>query len=162
MLSLQDVIPLQVQVEQFQALVHQNQINASLIQNSLFLLESGSNDIFNYFLPFEARKPDQAKYVQAMLAEVERFITQIYELGARRIAVFSLGPMGCAPARALLPEAPLNKCFGKMNTMIKEYNIALEKLVGDLPVKFPGIRGVYGAVYTLVQQFRATPERYGT
>jgi len=100
--------------------------------------------------------------MQAMLAEVERFITQVYELGARRIAIFSLGPMGCAPARALLPEAPLNKCFGKMNRMIKEYNIALEKLVSDLPVKFPGLRGVYGAVYTMVQQFRGTPKRYGT
>uniref|UniRef100_A0A0D3APU0 GDSL esterase/lipase n=1 Tax=Brassica oleracea var. oleracea TaxID=109376 RepID=A0A0D3APU0_BRAOL len=40
------VTPIQTQLQQFQTLVEQNKIEKSIIQESLFLLESGSNDIF--------------------------------------------------------------------------------------------------------------------
>ncbi|KAJ6350994.1 hypothetical protein OIU78_007002 [Salix suchowensis] len=97
---------------------------------------------------------------QAMLAEVGNLIDQIYKLGARRIALFSLGPVGCVPARALLPGAPVDKCFGKMNLMVKNYNKGLESLVDDMPIQYPGAAGVFGAVYDIVQRFRAIPAQY--
>ena len=96
-----------------------------------------------------------------MINEVANLIDQIYKLGARRIAVFSLGPIGCVPARALLPGAPTNRCYGKMNAMAKKYNKGLESLVNDIPIRHPGGIGVYGAIYDVVQRFRAIPTRYG-
>lgn len=131
------------------------------MNQSLFFLESGSNDIFNYFLPFGAPKTDPDSYVQEMLREVSNFIDQIYRLGARRIALFSLGPIGCVPARALLPGAPVDRCFGKVNVMAKKYNKGLESLVMDIPNRYPHAYGAFGAVYKLVQQFRANPTHYG-
>ncbi|KAJ4709801.1 GDSL esterase/lipase [Melia azedarach] len=155
------ITPIQDQLQQFQALVNQNKIDKSLIQKSLIFFESGSNDIYNYFMSFELPTLSPDAYVQAMLAEVANLINQLYILGARRIAVFSLGPVGCVPARALLPGAPLDRCFGKMNIMVKNYNKGLESLVQEIPTKYPGAVAAYGGVYDLVQKFRATPTRYG-
>ncbi|KAM5567863.1 GDSL esterase/lipase 6 [Rosa sericea] len=154
------VTSLQEQLQQFQTLVDQNHIDKTLVQKSFVFFESGSNDIFNYFLPFAPPTLDPDAYVQAMLTQVTKFIDQIYMLGARRIALFSLGPVGCVPARALLPGAPINRCFGKMNLMVKKYNKGLECLVNDMPIKYPGVVGVYGETYDIVQRFRAIPTRY--
>ncbi|XP_050224973.1 GDSL esterase/lipase 6 [Mercurialis annua] len=156
------VIPIQDQLQQFQALVHQNKIHKTLIEKSIFFFESGSNDMFNYFLPFlNPTVLDPNAYVQSMLTEVANFIDQIYKLGARRVALFALGPVGCVPARALLPGAPVDRCFGKMNVMVKKYNKGLESIAKSMGVKYPGAIGVYGGVYDVVQRFRASPIHYG-
>lgn len=157
----QGVIPIQDQLQQFQALVKQSQIDKNLLQQSLFFFESGSNDIFNYFLQFDTPALAPDAYVQAMLAEVAKLIDQLHSLGARRIAVFSLGPVGCVPARALLSGAPVDRCYGKMNVMVKNYNKGLESLVQNVPTNYPGAVAVFGGVYNLVQRFRANPTRYG-
>lgn len=158
---LQGVISIQEQLLQFQALVTQNHINKNLVQKSLFFFESGSNDIFSYFLFFGTSTRDPDSYVQQMLVEVSKFMDQIYNFGARRIAMFSLGPVGCAPARVFLPGAPTNRCYEKLNTMVKKYNKGLENLVKVIPKKYPEAIGVYGAVYKIFQQFRANPKSYG-
>ncbi|CAN1138154.1 GDSL esterase/lipase 6 [Linum perenne] len=141
--------------------VNQNQFQNPQIAQSIFFLESGSNDIFNYFLPFDtpSLKPDA--YVNSMLSQISTFVSQIYSLGARRIAVFSLGPVGCVPARALLPGSPVDKCDERINSMVRMYNSGLEALVKGIPVKFPGAAAVFGDVLGIVQRFRANPTRYG-
>jgi len=99
--------------------VKQNLIDKNLVQKSWFFAESGCSDIFNCFLHYGTPTLDPDAYVQAMLAQAGNLIDQIYRLGARRIALFSLGrPVGCNPARALLPGAPVDKCSGKMNLMV--------------------------------------------
>ncbi|CAN1138155.1 GDSL esterase/lipase 6 [Linum perenne] len=155
------VIPIQEQLQQFQTLINQNQFQNPQIAQSIFFLESGSNDIFNYFLPFDtpSLKPDA--YVNSMLSQISTFVSQIYSLGARRIAVFSLGPVGCVPARALLPGSPVDKCDERINSMVRMYNSGLEALVKGIPVKFPGAAAVFGDVLGIVQRFRANPTRYG-
>ncbi|XP_015895532.3 GDSL esterase/lipase 6 [Ziziphus jujuba] len=156
------VIPLQDQLQQFQTLVRKNKIDPSLVQKSVFLFESGSNDIFDYFLQLDTTpKLDPDAYVRGMVAQVAKFIDQIYKLGARKIVVVSLGPVGCVPARAILPGAPIDRCYGKMNVMVKNYNKGLENLTNHIPIKYPHAIGVYGAVYNIFQQFRATPKPYG-
>jgi hypothetical protein len=99
--------------------VKQNLIDKNLVQKSWFFAESGCSDIFNCFLHYGTPTLDPDAYVQAMLAQAGNLIDQIYRLGARRIALFSRGrPVGCNPARALLPGAPVDKCSGKMNLMV--------------------------------------------
>ncbi|KAK6931584.1 GDSL lipase/esterase [Dillenia turbinata] len=154
------VTPIQDQLKQFQELVLKNQIDKTTIPKSLFLFESGSNDIFNYLLALQPPELNPTEFVQAMIAQVGIFVDQIHKLGARRIAIFSLGPVGCIPARMLLPEGRTDRCLGKMNRMIKDYNLGLETLVNDIPKKYPGAFAVYGAVYNIVQNFRAYPDRY--
>ncbi|PHU17490.1 GDSL esterase/lipase 6 [Capsicum chinense] len=117
--------------------------------------------MYIYFQPSGVPKLTPDAYVRAMLAQVTNFVDQICKLGARRIALISLGPVGCIPARVNLPGAPVNKCYGKMNTMVKNYNVGLESLVKGIPIKYPGSLAVFGAMYKTIMNFRANPKRYG-
>ncbi|KAK1390036.1 GDSL-motif lipase/hydrolase 6 [Heracleum sosnowskyi] len=155
------VTPIQDQLQQFQTLMDQNLVDRKLLEKSLFFFESGSNDVFNYFLPFDPPTLTPDAYVQTMLTEVEHFVDQIYKLGARRIALFSLGPVGCVPARTLIPGAPVNRCFGKMNRMAKNYNKGVENIAKNIPKKYPGSVGVFGSVYSIFQLYHTTPSSHG-
>lgn len=117
--------------------------------------------MFTYFNPLNAPELTPNDYVQAMVTQVTNFFDQICKLGARRVALISLGPVGCIPARSVLPGAPIDKCYGKMNKMVKNYNVRLESLVKRIPIKYPGTFAVYGAVYKTVQNFRDNPKDYG-
>ncbi|XP_062109582.1 GDSL esterase/lipase 6 [Humulus lupulus] len=154
------VTPLQVQLQQFKTLLRQNHTDEKSIKKSLFFMESGSNDIYGYFLSIDNSSQKPEVYVQAMLTEVSKFVEELYKLGARRIGLFSLGPVGCVPARVLI-GGPAHKCYGKMNKMVKDYNKGLESLVKDIPVKYSGMVAIYGSVYDVVQRFRTAPSRYG-
>lgn len=150
---------IQVQLQQMEGLVEENYIDKKVIKESLFFLESGSNDIFNYFNPFYPPTLTPDAYVQSMLTQATHFVDAIYKLGGRRIGVFGLGPVGCVPARSLLPGAPVGKCYGKMNKMVKNYNLGLESMVrATHPAS---LAAVYGAVYQTINTFRAHPARYG-
>lgn len=151
--------PIQEQLQQFQTLTQQDKTDMKLLQQSLFLFESGSNDLFNYFLFSPSNDSDT--YVQAMLTEVRNFLDQIYKFGARRIALFGLGPVGCVPARVMLPNPPIDHCHDELNRMVQTYNLSLESMIKDLPMIYPGAVGVFGAVYDIIQLFRAFPNRYG-
>ncbi|KAK1320245.1 GDSL esterase/lipase 6 [Acorus calamus] len=143
------------------SLVKLNKLDKPTISRSLFLLESGSNDVFRYFLPIGPPRPQPDAYVSTMLSSVRAFTRQVHALGARRIALFSLGPVGCVPARTLLPESsPIGACHPDMNRMARRFNRGLEGIVGSAPMTLPGAVAVYGATYDVVQLFRKLPKRY--
>ncbi|KAM6562963.1 hypothetical protein CsatB_022961 [Cannabis sativa] len=158
--SIFGVTSLQVQLQQFKTVVEQNHTDEKSIKNSLFFLESGSNDIYGYFLQFDNSSQKPEVFIQTMLTEVGKLVEQLYKLGARRIGLLSLGPVGCVPARVLI-GGPTKKCYGKMNKMVKDYNKGLESLVKDIPIKYPNMVAIYGSVYDIVQRFRMVPSRYG-
>lgn len=155
----QGVTPIQVQLQQLQTLIDENRLHKTLISNSLFFLESGSNDIFNYFM--SPHTISSKAYIDNMLKEVSHFIDKIYEVGARRIAIFSVGPMGCIPAKVLLPDAHIDQCLDKINNIVKDYNKGLEDMVNDIPRNYRDAISVYGLVYNITQDIRANPRSYG-
>ncbi|KAJ9554197.1 hypothetical protein OSB04_018242 [Centaurea solstitialis] len=156
------VTPIQVQLQQFQALVRNNYLRRRQIKKSLFLIEAGANDIFTYYLfPNKRRLRRPRAYVNAMLEEYTNLLDQIYKLGARRIAIFSVGPLGCIPAKVILRGSNIKKCFTRMNNMVKRYNAGLELLVYSIPVRYLGAIGTFGSVYDTVEQFRANGDLYG-
>ncbi|CAI9260302.1 unnamed protein product [Lactuca saligna] len=157
------ISPIQVQLQQFQALIDNNHIRKDQIQNSLFLLESGSNDIFDFHISLFPRLFPSA-HVDKLVKQVVNVIDKLTSLGARRIAIFGVGPMGCIPATVLLPHlpiAPQTACNDRINNMVTHYNNELQKLVNDIPKKYPGVKSLYGAVYDVTQTFRADPKSHG-
>ncbi|KAL3731396.1 hypothetical protein ACJRO7_028298 [Eucalyptus globulus] len=115
----QGVTPIQDQLR-LRALVKQNEVDEELVRRSMFLLESSSNEVFIYFVPIVAPILGPDAYMGAMPTEVACFISEIYKLGARRIVVFSLGPVGCVPARAPLLGAPVGRCLREDECDVQE------------------------------------------
>lgn len=155
----QGVTSIQVQLHQFQDLVDQQHLHKNQTSKSIFFLASGSNDVFAYFLSSPNITPRVYAYV--MLQEVTRFLDKIYKLGARRYIILPIGPLGCIPGRLFLPGATTTKCFGRVNVMVKIFNAGLERLVQNIPRKYPNAIGIYGVAYNIVQKMRAKPQVYG-
>ncbi|XP_076894972.1 GDSL esterase/lipase 6-like [Bidens hawaiensis] len=161
------VTSIQVQLQQFQSMVFNNLLNnhkrlhRTQIQNSLFFVVSGGNDIFSYFLPQLGIKPTTRRYVLSMLKQVVHFTTKIYLYGGRRIVLFSLGPISCIPGRVLIPFVSSSKCHVKMRNMADQYNAGLKRFVNIIPTLYPGAIGVYAAVYDTSKKFFEDPKLHG-
>ncbi|KAI3730630.1 hypothetical protein L1987_61802 [Smallanthus sonchifolius] len=155
------VTPIQVQLQQFQALITRKHLHKKQIEKSLFFLVSGANDVFSYFLLPGASKMTQRVYVSALLKEVTRFTSKIYKYGGRRIVLFSMGPIGCIPGRVLISGASTNRCIDKMDSMTRYYNTGLKRFVSNIPKMYHGATGVYAAVYDTSKKFRDNPKLYG-
>ncbi|KAJ6721222.1 hypothetical protein OIU85_024321 [Salix viminalis] len=67
-----------------------------------------SGYVFNWFLHHGTPTTDPGAYVQGMLAQAGNLIGRIYKLGARRIALVSLGP----PCWVYSGKGPLARCTG--------------------------------------------------
>lgn len=164
----QGVTPIQVQLQQFQSMVFKNifknhqRLHRTQIQNSLFFVVSGGNDIFSYFLPQLGIKPTTRRYVLSLLKQVVHFTTKIYLYGGRRIVLFSLGPISCIPGRVLIPFVSSSKCHVKMRNMADQYNAGLKRFVNLIPKLYPGAIGIYAAVYDTSKKFFENPKVHGT
>ncbi|XP_023762768.1 GDSL esterase/lipase 6 [Lactuca sativa] len=155
------VTPLEVQLQQFQELIHYKHLHRDQISKSIFFLEAGSNDIFTYLQAPEKSTLSPIAFVDSMLREAANFLDIIYQHGARKIAIFSVGPMGCIPGRINLPNASTHRCYAGANKMTKYYNYGLERLVYSIRRKYRGAIGVYGEVFNTAQRLRVRPKLHG-
>ncbi|KAE8766493.1 GDSL esterase/lipase [Hordeum vulgare] len=77
---------------------------AALTSGSIYLVSAGTSDyVQNYYVNAmlaAAYTPDQ--FADALMQPFTAFVERLYGLGARRIGVTSLPPMGCLPASVTL------------------------------------------------------------
>ncbi|KAG7974386.1 hypothetical protein I3843_06G047000 [Carya illinoinensis] len=87
-----------------------------IVENALFLISIGSNDmLFNYYdIPTRALDYSLPGYHQMQLQTMYGFIESLYKTGARRIAVASLPPIGCIPAQVTIGSKPLPQVDSKI------------------------------------------------
>ncbi|KAJ7966898.1 GDSL esterase/lipase [Quillaja saponaria] len=134
-----------------------------ILANSIYLVVSGSDDIANtYFtLRFRQLQYDVPAYTNLMATKGSEFIKDIYELGARRIGIFSAPPIGCVPSQRTLGGGILRGCADKYNEAALLFNnklsTKLESLRGDLP----NSKLVYIDVYNPLLDIIVNPQNYG-
>jgi hypothetical protein len=86
----------------------------------------------------------------------------LYNLGARKIAVASLGPIGCCPFQLTLAFKLNGVCDDKANTDALYFNQGLLQVVNELNAQLPGAHFTYLDVYKAVGEIVAQPQLYGT
>ncbi|XVE78525.1 hypothetical protein DITRI_Ditri13aG0152100 [Diplodiscus trichospermus] len=134
------VIPLWKEVEYYKE--YQNKLRASLgdnkangiISDALYLINIGTNDfILNYYaLPTRKSQFTVQQYEDFLIGIAENFVRQIYSLGARKMSLTALPPLGCLPVqRAMNVDDPLN-CVEERNRDALEFNGKLKSLVAKL------------------------------
>lgn len=88
-------------------------------------------------------------------------LQRLYSLGARKIIVVNVGPIGCIPyLRELNPSAGDN-CVAFPNQLAKAFNERLKSLVLDLSSSFEGALLVYADVYRIVLDIIQNFDSYG-
>ncbi|CAN4080351.1 unnamed protein product [Withania somnifera] len=137
-----------------------------LIGNALFSVTMGSNDFINNYLTpiFSATEQltvSPMKFVEVVIIRYRIQLTRLYSMGARKIIVVNVGPIGCIPyQRAINPSAG-DKCVDFPNGLAQLFNTQLRGLVTELSSKLTGSKLVYADVYGIVQDMIQNYSSYG-
>ncbi|KAD7478506.1 hypothetical protein E3N88_01642 [Mikania micrantha] len=112
----------------------------SLLHEAIYFIAIGSNDyINNYLQPFlPASRYTHPEFLGILNLKLAQQLTRLYLLGARKMIVHGLGPLGCIPSQRA--KSTTNQCLNLFEGTNGQINCALVYL------KYPP-RGVGGGEY---------------
>ncbi|KAL4585763.1 hypothetical protein LXL04_010388 [Taraxacum kok-saghyz] len=106
------------------------------LKKCIYLTNIGSNDyINNYLIPttYPTSKIYTAdQYAAVLVQQYSQQLKTMYNLGARKIAVFGLGQIGCTPAEIERFGTNGKPCVQWINEAVKLFNDRLKPLVEEL------------------------------
>ncbi|GMP74088.1 hypothetical protein CsSME_00031614 [Camellia sinensis var. sinensis] len=109
---------------------------ANYLSKCIYSIGMGSNDyINNYLLPeyyptSHLYTPEQ--YASALIEEYSQQLRTLYKLGAKKMAIFALGLIGCTPAEMTTYATNGTECVLEIDNDVKLFNEQLKSLVDDL------------------------------
>ncbi|KAK9065170.1 hypothetical protein SSX86_016553 [Deinandra increscens subsp. villosa] len=163
------VIPMGDQLEMFsnyirklEVLVGKTEAN-SIINNSLFLVATGSDDFVDDYFSYPMRKIqyDISSYSNFLVAEASTFIQGLHGLGARRVVVLSLPPIGCMPTSITFGGGKNRSCSIMYNKAAEFFNKKLSSEIQSLRSRNPPIKVVFADIYSPLLNIVNNPQSYG-
>ncbi|QCD88082.1 zeta-carotene desaturase [Vigna unguiculata] len=160
--KLYNAIPLSQQLEYYKECQNKlvevaGQKNASsIISDALYLVSAGTSDfIQNYYInPLLNKFYTIDRFSDTILQSYSDFIQSLHALGARRIGVTSLPPIGCLPGAITLFGSKSNECVAKLNSDAISFNKKLNTTSQKLKNMLPGLKlvifDIYQPLYDLV------------
>ncbi|XP_073009144.1 GDSL esterase/lipase At1g20120-like [Typha latifolia] len=135
---------------------------ASIISESLYMVCSGSNDVAEYFLdPLRRPIKDIATYSEFLMQTASNFLQELVNLGARRVGVTGLPPIGCLPSQRTLAGGVLRRCAANRNDLAKKYNEKLKRELNRLTAKDSRAKLIYVDMYSVLLDLIQKPQKYG-
>jgi phospholipase/lecithinase/hemolysin len=134
----------------------------ALLSKSLFLISDGGNDLFAFLTQNRTASEAPSLYAD-MLSNYTRHVRALYSLGARRLGIVDVAPLGCVPSvRVTSPDGEV-KCVEGANALARGFNDALRSLMANLTASgaLPGLRYSIGSSYNVVSSFTAHPVAAG-
>ncbi|KAM2045008.1 hypothetical protein ACFX1T_009257 [Malus domestica] len=114
---------------------------SAIFSGAIHLLSAGTSDfIQNYYINPLLRiySPDQ--FSNILIRSYSTFIQNLYALGARRIGVTNLPPIGCLPAAITMFGSGTNECVPRLNQDAIYFNNKLNSTSQDLKNRLPGLK----------------------
>lgn len=161
-LSLEDQLShFKEYISKLNAAVGENTTSA-IVSQSLYFVFAGSNDITNTFLlPIRRLEYNTSVYTGMLVNWASEFVQELYALGARRIGVTNLPPLGCLPSQRTLNGGLFRDCSAEENENAVIYNNKLRPELKSLKQKLPGSRIVYLDIYAPLLNLIMNPSHYG-
>ncbi|KAL8515875.1 hypothetical protein ACS0TY_014539 [Phlomoides rotata] len=167
--EIYNTIPLSKQVEfykdyQKKLVTLVGQSNASsIINGSIHFVSSGSSDfVQNYYInPLLYEKYTTDQFSDILLQSYTKFVQELYNLGARKIGVTTLPPLGCLPAVITIFGEDRNECVEKINKVAVSFNNKLNSTSLKLQTKLSGLNLVILDIYQPLHDLVAHPTDYG-
>ncbi|MCL7031730.1 hypothetical protein MKW94_025276 [Papaver nudicaule] len=160
--NLTNVLPVSKQLEyllhykiRLTKLVGQKKAS-EIIGNAIFILSMGTNDfIQNYFI-----EPTRAK--EFTIDKYEDFldIKQMHRIGATRLVVVGVPPLGCMPLVKTLLGGPSGACVENFNNASFSFNTKVQAAIATVK-KSLGLKTAYVDTYAILQGAMNNPKKYG-
>ncbi|KAL7603630.1 hypothetical protein Lser_V15G17016 [Lactuca serriola] len=158
-------IPLSEQLNMFKQYIGKletkvgEEVANDIITNSVFLVVASTNDLI-ITLP-KIGMQDATQYDNMLANMTISFVQELYNLGARRIAVFSAPPVGCSPAQRTLFGGILRMCAEKLNEAAHLYNTILKQQLPIIASRLPHSRVAFVDFYNPLIHIIDNPKKYG-
>ncbi|KAI3497067.1 hypothetical protein L1887_39448 [Cichorium endivia] len=123
-------------ISRISALQGNKTFTAEYLKKCIYLSNIGSNDYANnYFIP--TLYPTSSiytvdKYAVVLAKQYREQLKKLYDLGARKIAVFGLSQLGCIPAAIAIFGTNGKPCVDSINDAVNLFNNRLKPLVDEL------------------------------
>ncbi|XP_050370066.1 GDSL esterase/lipase At5g22810 [Argentina anserina] len=167
--KLFNAISLSQQVEYYKE--YQNKVvgiggkvnTTSIISDAIYLVSAGSSDfVQNYYVnPLVNKVYTIDQFSNILMQSYANFIQNLYALGARRIGVTTLPPLGCLPAAITLFGLGDNECVAKLNVDAVSFNNKLNVTSQNLQTKMPGLKLVVFDIYQFLYNLVMNPADNG-
>lgn len=164
--NLSNVLPVSKQLEYFRHYkIHLRQLvgeekTQEVIKNAIFLMSMGTNDFLqNYYLePIRSEQFNIQQYQSYLISQMLRDIKEMHKLGARRLVVVSVPPIGCMPIVKTLRGS--TKCVESYNNVALSFNTKAKEMLETLKASL-GITTTYVDVYDIILKAINNPKQYG-
>lgn len=134
-----------------------------ILSEALYLISVGTNDFLeNYYtLPNRRSQFTVKQYQDFIIRLAADFVKQIYALGARKMSLTGVPPMGCLPLERTTNVMENHACTEEYNIVALEFNGKLKGLVAKLNRELPGLDVVFADAYNVLLQLITRPSVYG-
>lgn len=163
------VIPLWKELEYYKE--YQKRLKAYLgeqkanytISEALYVISIGTNDFLeNYYaLPDRRSQYTIDQYQDFLVGIAKNFVTNLYHLGARKISLGGIPPMGCMPLERTTNIPNGEGCVQSYNVVAVSFNTKLNGLVASLSKQLPGMQLVFSNPYYVMLNIIRRPSAYG-
>ncbi|KAL3533827.1 hypothetical protein ACH5RR_007348 [Cinchona calisaya] len=115
------------QIDLLKKLLMDSVITKADLESSLCLLSVAGNDYAAYLL-HNGKIEDLQEFIRRVVNQLAKDLKTLHDMGARKIAVPSMPPQGCAPMFA----ESFTKCNDTINLLVVAHDLFLNKAVDDL------------------------------
>ncbi|WOK97013.1 GDSL esterase/lipase APG-like [Canna indica] len=137
--------------------------SSSIISSALYIVSTGSSDfIQNYYINpylYKTQSPDQ--FASFLVDIFTNFVKDLYGLGARKIGVTSLPPIGCVPAAITLFGHWHDGCVMNLNHDAQNFNRKINASVEALSTQLPDLKIVVFDIYQPFYDLVTKPSDFG-
>ncbi|XP_062103239.1 GDSL esterase/lipase 7-like [Humulus lupulus] len=138
------------------------------LSKSIFIFSIGNNDYINNYLndsnykcATKWKNYSPQTFAQLLVNSLAQQSERLYRLGARKVIVFELGPIGCIPSITRKSKEQGTKCVEEINEMVRMFNQRLGVMLRNLTSSLQGSNFVLGRVHSLGYDAIKNPSKYG-
>ncbi|TYG75165.1 hypothetical protein ES288_D03G008100v1 [Gossypium darwinii] len=138
---------------------------ATIISKAIYIVCTGSNDISNTYFSTPFRRPhyDINGYAEFNARYANQFLQDLYGLGARRIGLYGLPPIGCVPSQRTIGGGKNRDCYEAGNQLVIAYNTKLSGVIDSLKAVYtlPNTKLIFFDIFYPLLSIIQNPAKYG-
>ncbi|KAJ9153835.1 hypothetical protein P3X46_027236 [Hevea brasiliensis] len=140
-----------------------NEKAKDLLGEALYLISIGTNDFLENYYIFRGRKSQFSvvEYQHFLVQIARNFLTELHRLGARKVSISGLPPMGCLPLERTTNLFSGSHCIEEYNNVARDFNKKLNGMIIELNKELAGIKLVLSNPYDILSQIIQNPSSFG-
>ncbi|RHN41902.1 putative triacylglycerol lipase [Medicago truncatula] len=130
----------------------------SFISKAVFLISTGSNDIFDFANNNTEFHVGVEEYLSILQLTYFSHLKNLYELGARKFGILSVAPIGCCPA---VTSGNGGNCVKPLNDFAIVFHRAIQALLQKLSSGFEDFEFSLANTFEMTSDLLKSPSTFG-